>query len=576
MSIGLVEHISKNRAYYSILALALFNLLVMHYTIMAVNYERVIDLLRYFQPILPSLFDLLLLSLIASVFSWRHWKASAVAVYIITLLWSVINIVYSRFFGTYITLSALGQVQNVCDSFYLQYAGTAFAWSDILLVVGIVLFVFSVKRQNNLEPKFFYSINLKWFLSVAVCLYLFNTASASYRNKSLKLMPYDSVQEINKEASSWYNNFVFKNGTFFGQIGYYLLSSFNDRELTESDIRQIETYCFEKPHTLRTMQDSVGSAKNLIFILVESYLSVTSDLVVDSIEITPNLNRLKHLKNTYYNGRVSSNVAAGESSDGQFIYLTGLLPKRSSITINDVYNKKLFALPSLLKQSGIVSQNRMTIPTAPFVWRQGEMALKYGIDTLLSVNTSYMVDDKVVFDLASTPVATGKSFFHMVLTMSMHSPYDTFEGDDLGISFPDNYSPEYCNYLRACHFTDVQIGRYIDYLKREGIYDNSLIVIAADHQAHPYFLNMQSWELNDEKLPLYLINLDTDPDSLYQGEINQLDVFPTILDAMGCASLWSGLGCSIYRKDDFYNSVTDQAYEISDLVIDGDYFKQER
>lgn len=52
----------------------------------------------------------------------------------------------------------------------------------------------------------------------------------------------------------------------------------------------------------------------------------------------------------------------------------------------------------------------------------------------------------LVMHYTITPVVTGKSFFHMVLTMSMHSPYDTFEGDDLGMSFPDNYSPEYCNY----------------------------------------------------------------------------------------------------------------------------------
>ncbi|MDE6648276.1 MAG: hypothetical protein K2K03_10745, partial [Prevotella sp.] len=75
------------------------------------------------------------------------------------------------------------------------------------------------------------------------------------------------------------------------------------------------------------------SCRNIIFILVEPYMSFTSDMKVGGREVTPFLNSLKHSDKVYYNGRMRENVTLGESSDGQFIYMAGLLPLRSEVTV---------------------------------------------------------------------------------------------------------------------------------------------------------------------------------------------------------------------------------------------------
>ena len=95
------------------------------------------------------------------------------------------------------------------------------------------------------------------------------------------------------------------------------------------------------------------------------------------------LNALKHDSTVYYNGHVQSNITLGESSDGQFIYMTGLLPLRSAITISKIRNNKLPSLPKVLAQKGL--RSIMIIPTLPSFWDQDKMCQQYGFDKLSSI-----------------------------------------------------------------------------------------------------------------------------------------------------------------------------------------------
>ena len=56
------------------------------------------------------------------------------------------------------------------------------------------------------------------------------------------------------------------------------------------------------------VQQETSNYQNIIFIIVESYMAFTSDMIVDGKEITPNLNALKHDSTVYYNGHVQPNI----------------------------------------------------------------------------------------------------------------------------------------------------------------------------------------------------------------------------------------------------------------------------
>lgn len=74
-----------------------------------------------------------------------------------------------------------------------------------------------------------------------------------------------------------------------------------------------------------------------------------------------------------------------------------------------------------------------------------------------------------------------------------------------------------------------------------------------------------------KELLLFIINGNIDKVHAWTGKINQLDIYTTLLDVLGIDSKWHGLGHTILSEN-YKNSVTDRAWELSDLIIRGHYF----
>ena len=380
-----------------------------------------------------------------------------------------------------------------------------------------------------------------------------------------------------KMDSMWPNWTVFHKG-FFRKLVVDQLTKKKEIELTKEQKQNIEKAYSDSSQrvTSRTAPDNI---KNVIFILVESYLSVTSDLVVDGKEITPNLNKLKRDSTVYYNSHMRPNVSIGESADGQFIYMAGLLPLHSEITVSKAKRDTIIGLPEQMKKILPDLKSYTLIPTNPSLWEQMPMTEAYGFDKLYS-SLDYLteMDDKddhgfltdgMIFKYASLKDdATPQPFFSLILTMSMHQPYEGFE--EHGFEITDKNLPQrYKNYLNSCHFFDMQIGKYLEGIKAKGLYDNSLIIIVSDHDARPRYLDMEG-KISDD-IPIYIINGGFNPQEAWQGECNQLDVYTTILDIMGVDTEWRGLGHTLLNKD-YQNSVTTETQELSDLIIYSNYF----
>lgn len=237
-------------------------------------------------------------------------------------------------------------------------------------------------------------------------------------------------------------------------------------DLSEKQCQLISDEMRDAIHSLSLSSSSLPADKNVIFILVESYMSFTSDMTVNGQEVTPFLNSLKRDSTVYYNGNMNENVTIGESSDGQFIYMTGILPLRSVITVSKARSVRLPGLPKALGRD-----SRMIIPTTSTVWNQDEMCRQYGFDHYYS-STDYRGDheaylnDEQIFQMAKEKDKDSKRpFFSVVLTMSMHQPYTS----QIDPSFPaigHKLDNELACYLSACHYTDRQMADYFEHLKK--------------------------------------------------------------------------------------------------------------
>jgi lipoteichoic acid synthase len=379
--------------------------------------------------------------------------------------------------------------------------------------------------------------------------------------------------------SIWPNWTVFHKG-FFRKMVIDQLARDSEMKLTKEQEQEIEKAYSD--HSLRvTGRTAPENVKNVIFILVESYLSVTSDLVVDGKEITPYMNRLKRDSSVYFNSHMRPNVSIGESADGQYIYMAGLLPLHAEITVSKAKHNEIIGLPEQLKGMYKDLKSHTIIPTNPTLWEQMPMSEAYGFDHLYSMldyqadmkdneNGDFLNDGMIFKYAAFKDHENSQPFCSLILTMSMHQPYDSFT--EHGFEVTDKNLPQsYKNYLINCHYFDMQIGTYLETLKKEGLYDNSLIVIVADHDARPRYLDMEG-KIPDD-IPIYIINGGFNPSDAWNGECNQLDVYTTILDIMGIDSRWRGLGHTLLNKN-YQNSVTEKTQELSDWITYSNYFNK--
>jgi phosphoglycerol transferase MdoB-like AlkP superfamily enzyme len=135
---------------------------------------------------------------------------------------------------------------------------------------------------------------------------------------------------------------------------------------------------------------------------------------------------------------------------------------------------------------------------------------------------------------------SGKPFFAHFMTVSSHYPY----GWDWGISVPvaehanpKNASEVYENYKNAVFYEDYALGKFWAAFKKSKLYDNTIVVITADHGV---------WVFDDEepkslvqkneeffRVPLLIYHPDIDESITLTDTGSQIDLPETVLNMLG-------------------------------------------
>lgn len=557
----------------------MLNLLFMHYYFYFSDilewtwiYSEIINLFGV-------VFDVSILMIISLLIVGGRLKPAVVIVQTLTLIWSFINVMYGKFFFQYMSLSAFSEAHGLGDDLVINSVMSAFHWYDLFYLISAICFwgVYKRTKPDRYRYKKILGIFAIPAISVVMTIVVFSAyhfIHPHFRNNwelykfRVKEFLYDSIQGGTPNLAH------FQTGCVRVAL-FEIYDMMHVTKLTEEQKRQIESYYSDCSLRLSNHQRN-PQIKNVIFILLESFLSAPIDMIVDGKEVTPFLNSLKRNSDVYYNGNMISDIGCGESSDGQFIYMTGVLPLRYRMTVGQVKDNVLPSLTKILKSEMGIKYSEIISPTVPNLWQQSEMNVAYGFDNAYWIEDilqgqSRLIDDQLIFQFASRHINEIKEpFFSLILSLSTHSPYNKYAGDNL---FNENHSFNelYKNYLNSCHFLDTQLKVYFEKLKEKGIYDNSLIVIASDHYAHLDMLGMGGQLSNHT--PLFIINGDIDIDSAWRGEFHQLDLYTTLLDLLAIDYPWRGLGYTLLNST-YANSVSVTTSEISELIINGDYFAQ--
>lgn len=520
--------------------------------------------------------DIIVILFFFNLVTWGRRKLAFILSFCFLNIFVLVNIGYSRFFNQYFNFDVLGESSNFQGTWWLTYLPQAFRWSDILLIITTVLFIYGLRKlKDNHSYK-----NILGVFSIYVFCYLCYIGS--------RVILWHSVDDIKIWLSTNYGEdlhhkykfnqeyAIVHKGIVRTQIYCNLRWMSHKQKLSTAEINKIKLYIEASNQKLSKLSDSsfVKGKPNIVFIMVESYMAAASKTTINGKEITPNLNALMKEKDGYVNLSMTSNRGSGVSSDAQISYFTGLLPIKNEIAVTRIIKNKVIAFPKLLhEQKGY--HTYITLPTGKNFWHQEEANIKYGIDNVIELgnkaNDFFCQDEELFKKLKQITPTLKKPYLNIILTLSMHGGYDDDflkeQNKKSPFKYPNSYPMIFRHYLDKCYYTDVQIGQYINYLKKSKQYNNTIILICSDHEV-PEASNQMGCS---EDLPIVLLNSHIAKNKFYSGRINQIDLYPTLLDMFGLNSKWRGMGHSLLR-DEYNNNITPEKRRISNMIINGDYF----
>lgn len=463
--------------------------------------------------------------------------------FLVTLLY-LLDIWYYRGFLTVPSARILTQTANLDNMGGSILSMTSpmdilFAADFILLIILVVLF-----RKNIIVKKCRSIIAFIVILVISLCAILY--------------VPF-KVNILHMENVS--GSYVFSNydptntARYFSAIGYHIndvYTVYKDSKpyvMTDTDKSDVQKY-FEYKNENLAHNEYFGKAqgKNIIYIQVESLENFVINQKIDGQEITPVLNNL--LNSSYYFPNTFEQVNEGTSADCDLMVNTSMLPLRRGGTFFRYPDADYNSMPKILKNHGY--QTNVIHPDKGSFWNYqagltGGIAFENFYDSH-SLDTSDQIglgiSDESYFNQVE-PMIKGfnQPFYTMTITLTSHGPFDLPQNlRELKLDSELDKS-ELGGYFQSVHYTDKQIGKFLDKLKADGLLDNTIVAIMGDHTGvHKYYnssieklSNQEDWFKFDGNPTMPFIVYDASLGNKvqidnYGGEI---DVMPTLLYLLG-------------------------------------------
>lgn len=271
---------------------------------------------------------------------------------------------------------------------------------------------------------------------------------------------------------------------------------------------------------------------NILLIILEGYTAKVIEPLGGLKGITPNLNQLCSegiLFDDFY--------ASGDRTDKGIISILSGYPAQPQTSIIKYPNKtqSLPSLPRTLSSQGyhtsfVYGGDIGFANMESYVNIAGFSHITEDNDFPLSLNTSkWGVHDEFVFNRLIDEVDTAKGpFFKTMLSLSSHEPFDVPTG------LPEKKDEESL-FLNSCTYTDKCLGQFISQAKQRPWWNNTLIIITADH-GHRSPGKSQQHVPERFKIPMLWLGGALDSVSRIHKIGNQTDLAYTLLNQLSVSN----------------------------------------
>jgi lipoteichoic acid synthase len=464
---------------------------------------------------------------------------------LIQSIWLFANMLYYREFSDFLSMGILGSGSSTGTNLGKSIAAIIH-WTDYLVFIDIVILILLVVfKQLTIDHK---GVQKKFAILTTlfgVILMLVDYGIASTDRSGLLTRSFD-------------NNYIVK---YLGLNEYAVFNAVQTYNQTESrkrakssDLAKVKKFVATQKLPANIQYYGTQKGKNVFMIHLESFQQFLIDYKVDGQEVTPNLNQFYHDQNTLSFDNFYNQVGQGKTSDAEMMQENSLYGLATGSAMVKYGTSNTFeSLPAILGQRGYTTA-AFHGDVASF-WNRDNTYKSFGYNYFFSkayyanankanYNIGYGMKDKIFLrDSAKYIEQLPQPFYAKLITVTNHYPYDL---DKQNISFPATKTGDKTvdGYVQTAHYLDQAFAELMSYLKKAGLYDNSVFVLYGDHygisenhqDAIAQLLGKDKITNHDlatfQKVPfmIHATGLKGGIDHTYGGEI---DMLPTLMDVLG-------------------------------------------
>lgn len=497
-------YISRNLMFMTFVASAVINSFLLRTTTVGFNYNVI-------KPLLADIAMTLFFGLFAFCFRPKRRFAYFLTMGIIFTILSAGNSVYYTNFRSFLsvslisTASQLGGVMNAVTNL-MEPKHFIFIWAVIAQIVVYIL----IKKK---KPGYFDEVEaLHLARKDALSAFAFAMCTTGIFAMTL------TGTDVSRLAKQWNREYVL--GTF-GLYTYQLsdtvscLHSKVNMWLGYDETQQAFTEFYnDKSNTEETNSGSneytdIFKGKNVLVIHCESMQQFCMDTYINGEELTPNLNKLAS-EGLYFTSFYAQE-SVGTSSDSEFTFATSLMPASSGTVAINYWDRDYTTTQSMMKDKGyyVFSMHGNN----GSYWNRLNLHASLGYDKLYNYSDDFELDEMIGLGLSDKSFfrqvvpkikqisKEHKSYYGTLIMLTNHTPFTDIERvSDFSVDFKYRYTdPEtgvteqhsapflegtkLGSYFKSVHYADEAVGQLMDSLEKEGLLDNTVIVLYGDHDA---------------------------------------------------------------------------------------------
>lgn len=486
----------------------------------------------------------------------RRTKASYITmlfIYLVTTILLFANVAYYREFTDFITINTMlgvGKVSGGLVGSTLKLLKP----SDVLYFIDfIIILIALVMKKITMDERPIRARTALAVTALAVMIFSGNLFLAETDRSGLLTRTFSRDYLVKYLGINAF--------TVYDAVQTYQTTQVR-AQASPNDIDTVQDYV--KGHYAAPNDKYYGLAKgkNVIYIHLESVQQFLIDYKLkdedgNEHEVMPFINSLYHDKSTFAFDNFFHQVKAGKTSDAETLMENSLFGLNQGSFFTQFGGKNTFeAAPDILNQTQNYTSAVFHGNSGNF-WNRNEVYKHFGYDyffdgSYYDVNDDnsfqYGLHDKPFFEQSVQYLEhLQQPFYSKFIAVSNHYPYSEFTNEDAGFPLADTGDDTIDGYFATANYLDTAVEEFFNYLKKSGLYDNSVIVLYGDHYGISDGRNTslaplldkdsEEWDNYDnaqmQRVP-YMVHIPgQDKGGISHTYGGEVDALPTLLHLLG-------------------------------------------